>query len=440
VDCAASARASKAKAAAIAAEAIPAAQFAELNITNCFCTDVSAIYLYGDFGGACPCWYCNIYKCSAKCAVHYSSTKTEISLEHSNFYDNSVTASGTGAGIIYANAGIIHVKSCVFKGNPTDFATGGKGSITLESCVTDRAIPGHVTKIGVNHAQSYTASFYLYPEATLVCALFEPIPVPDDLLSEVPTPLRVPSPSAAFHESGKIQKSDALQASQFAPSRDLIKSASIAGTALAGSVNGAPSEGNNVSSVLEASERAVPSAGSVRSSLLRVSEEGTPSVENRASSAFPASKTGAKTAGRPSTALFSVSRTLIRAVTSALLPNLASTVVSNLQSPILGLASPEPTSSVAVSAALGGGPNAKGNSVLGPALGAAGAAIGLGLIGLLVFVLFRKGHVQKPDEDPAMPPEAGIELEFEGGEFRNPMELEDEVGSEFSFDMGEDHG
>jgi hypothetical protein len=411
---------------AVHSENLQTADFSQLNFTRCFSSWDSAFYAHGVFENGCPCSYCNIHSCSAQCAVRYHPTDEAkaLKLDHSNFYNNAITSDPSSLhGVLYPSTGVIEAESCVFSGNPRDFSPNLKFRIT--NCVFDKAIPSYVTQVSGNRALATTASFYLYPEDRLVCVLFDPIPVPEGWVTaspaaQVEVPVQSTEKDAPISATTPAPESVAVQ-----PSTEKDAPVPVSATTpVPESVAVQPS-----------TEKDAPVPGSATTPAPE-SVAVQPSTEKDApgSATTPVPES---VAVQPSTEK------------DAPVPVSATTPVPEsvaVQSPTdIPSKEVDGDGPVVVPTVDGGKEgeksNAGGSPALGAALGAAGGAIAIAVAVVAAFLLLRKGKAV-PDEEAQPPIEVQDEvLSFEGGsicgEFRNPNEIEGEIGSDFDFDVHE---
>jgi hypothetical protein len=154
------------------------AQFRELNFTTCYAAENSVLFAHGDFSGGSPFKFCNVYSCSGVAAIQYTATGGNLTVDYSNFYDNLLSSDRKA--VLYPDSVVgMNLEWCVFKGSERYISTS-QGAINVGHCVFDREIPEFVNHIAENAANSLTASWYLYPENTLICALFSQIYIPPE--------------------------------------------------------------------------------------------------------------------------------------------------------------------------------------------------------------------------------------------------------------------
>jgi hypothetical protein len=149
-------------------------ELSQANFTSCYALQGSALWLRDDFVAIRPCSYLNIYGCSGESAVCYEPMSGGATIDHSNFYTNSVDEA-YGALHLGEN-GQIDVEWSIFKGNALDIT--GNHRARVSHCVFDHEIPAEVAAGEDNTVNADGPSWYLYWWGTVSCVLFDPIPFP----------------------------------------------------------------------------------------------------------------------------------------------------------------------------------------------------------------------------------------------------------------------
>jgi hypothetical protein len=176
----------------IQADAVTACEFMWNNFTCCYANESSAFCGYEDFVARMPVSYLNIYGCSGNAAFRYEPFRGNLTIHHSNFYNNTTEDVGT---IHVWENGTLSVEWSVFQGNTIDMT--GNNQTSISDCVFDKQIPSDVIDEGGNRVIADAPSWYLYGNVTLSCWLFDAVPSPSMTFTQ----------SRNFHESLPVERS-----------------------------------------------------------------------------------------------------------------------------------------------------------------------------------------------------------------------------------------
>jgi hypothetical protein len=123
---------------AIEADTVKKFQFERNNFTRCYARSGSAFWGWKDFVAEDSSSYINVYGCSGNAAFRYEPLGGNLTIHHSNFYNNTTTKD---IGTIHVwKTGMLSVEWSVFQGNTLDIT---ENNHTLVSdCTFNKDIPG----------------------------------------------------------------------------------------------------------------------------------------------------------------------------------------------------------------------------------------------------------------------------------------------------------